>query len=298
MKIFSKGWSFNKDGPGNRRIYYLKGCNLRCKWCASPESINFTDELLFYPERAAGEKLDFLCPAGAITDNKLDRSKCGNCREYQCRRFRHKAMEWAGTEISGNEILQEVLDAKDNWSSFAGVTFGGGEPALQAKELKEVLRLLREHKIATAIESNGIPEGFVEIVHETDLVITDLKSGTPETFRELTGGILATVVNHHQYAARHAKELLIRIPVITTLNDSEKELTAMSEILRELNLIRQRATGRQLQVELLKLHHFGQSKYAALNRDYPAAGLPPVPPEKIRFMENLLANAGIIVVKS
>lgn len=26
------------DGPGIRTTVFFKGCNLRCKWCANPES--------------------------------------------------------------------------------------------------------------------------------------------------------------------------------------------------------------------------------------------------------------------
>lgn len=37
MKIFNKGFNFNQDGPGNRLVYHLSGCNMRCWWCANPE---------------------------------------------------------------------------------------------------------------------------------------------------------------------------------------------------------------------------------------------------------------------
>jgi len=29
MTIFAQGWSEGFDGPGRRRVYYLKGCNFR-----------------------------------------------------------------------------------------------------------------------------------------------------------------------------------------------------------------------------------------------------------------------------
>jgi len=37
MHIFKKGFSFAVDGPGNRLVYHLRGCNFRCPWCANPE---------------------------------------------------------------------------------------------------------------------------------------------------------------------------------------------------------------------------------------------------------------------
>ena len=40
MKIFAKGFNFGQDGPGNRLVYHLSGCNMRCIWCSNPEGIS------------------------------------------------------------------------------------------------------------------------------------------------------------------------------------------------------------------------------------------------------------------
>lgn len=44
MKILQKGFNYSQDGPGNRLVYHLQGCNFRCRWCSNPESMPLDSE--------------------------------------------------------------------------------------------------------------------------------------------------------------------------------------------------------------------------------------------------------------
>lgn len=40
MRIFGKGFNFSQDGPGNRLVYHLSGCNMSCIWCSNPDGMS------------------------------------------------------------------------------------------------------------------------------------------------------------------------------------------------------------------------------------------------------------------
>lgn len=223
MIIFDQGYSTGVDGQGTRLIFYLKGCNFNCDWCGAPESISPHPEVLHYPNRT-------VC---------------------------------AGTEVTVKWVTDKVFRCRN---MIDGVTFGGGEPTLQSEELAEILQELRSNSVHTALESNGSTDAYRDIIGMIDELFTDLKTLSPEKFASRINPqhrLLEKVKANIRYAALNHSGLIIRIPVITGLNDMAEEQEKIAGFLAELQ-----RDGGQFSVQLLKQHHIAEPKYRALRREY------------------------------
>lgn len=57
LYVFQKGFHMDQDGPGNRLVIHLHGCNLACPWCANPEGLFPNPDGKAYEETALLEEI-------------------------------------------------------------------------------------------------------------------------------------------------------------------------------------------------------------------------------------------------
>jgi pyruvate formate lyase activating enzyme len=263
MRVFAKGWSNGFDGPGRRLVFYLKGCNFRCLWCASPESISPEPEMLFYPERS--QSAAACCDKGAVEGTQLNRELCRGCETRGCIEvWRNRAFERVGIDMSQSEMLQEVTQRLDMLGPDGGVTFSGGEATLQMDELLDVARELKSLGVNLALETNASSPRFERLFEAFDLLICDVKCITPSLHRQIAGADNKLVLANVAAAAKAGVNLIIRVPLVAELNFTAAEQRRFLEFFREI---------RPAKVEFLRLHHLGLPKYEALGQDYPARKL-------------------------
>lgn len=290
MLIFNSGLSRNFDGPGERLIFYLKGCNFRCDWCASPESISSYPQLLYHAGRnndINGEQ----CPSKAYSAaGTLDRSKCGTCSSFACVKvWKNPAFELAGEEITPENVLSRVREMRD---FIDGVTFGGGEPTLQAEELAECCMLLNREGIHCAMESNASTSAFQSMIGKVDLLYADLKTLDCHIARERMAADISNVAENLKYAAVNQKEFILRIPVIRDVNTQESAQQQLVSFCGQLNRLR---PDKPLEVELLRQHHLGAPKYEALGSVYKLLNTQAASEKDVLDFAEQLKRAGVVV---
>ena len=157
------------DGPGVRTTVFLKGCPLRCKWCANPES-QLSKVQILWDSKKCSHCLTcvYNCPESAINeiDGKiiLDFNKCVGCLGCMHSCPSH-ALEHEGEHKSVEEVVAVCLQDKDFYEeSGGGVNISGGEGMVQPEFAMAIIDELHKEHIHVAIETTGYVEE--EIFHQ------------------------------------------------------------------------------------------------------------------------------------
>ena len=103
-----------------------------------------------------------------------------------------------------DEIVEEVLNNEMMFYDGGGVTFTGGEVTMQFEELLESLKKLKEHRINTAIETNGTHVRTEELFPYVDQLIMDCKLCDPVKHQKYTGGANEEIVKEYQESSKRA----------------------------------------------------------------------------------------------
>ena len=152
------------DGPGVRTIVFFKGCPLRCKWCANPESLDSRYNIMFRENMCGSCGLCVpVCPLDihkmSDSEHIVNRSiGCNGCSgeklcELACP---HKAISIVGQYVTIDEIVNIVKE--DKWfydTSGGGMTLGGGEPLMQQEAATALLKACKQEGINTTVDTCG-----------------------------------------------------------------------------------------------------------------------------------------------
>ena len=256
------------DGPGIRTTVFLKGCGLRCWWCHNPESQHPRPELLLHPELCiqCGACVAE-CPQGAIRLDRnayiTDRALCETCGACVIACMA-EAREIIGQEMTVEQVIDDVLrDVIFYDESGGGVTFSGGEPLLQGEFLLDLLQACKAYDLHTIVDTCGHanPETLARVRPYVDLFLYDVKVMDNARHRDVTGASNTLILKNLHTLAEHNHPVVVRVPIIPTINDDDDNLRQLGELVRSMPNIQQ--------VDILPYHKLGKDKYDRIGRANP-----------------------------
>lgn len=263
------------DGPGIRTVVFFKGCPLRCKWCANPESQSFAPQMEWKESACVGCGACLrLLPAAGVRE-------IGSKRHIDVRKVDATtdaaqgavdtcpggALTITGKTRTVDEVLAYCLQDKPFYEdSGGGVTLSGGEAMMWPEFDVELLDRLHENGVDTCIETEGYakPEVFDEVAARLDHLLIDMKHWDPKRHRQGTGVTTERILRNTRHAIEMGKDVLVRTPVIPGFNDRLEDARGMARKLREIGAAR---------VQLLPFHNYGENKYDLLDMPYALHGV-------------------------
>jgi pyruvate formate lyase activating enzyme len=283
------------DGPGIRTVVFLKGCPLRCAWCANPESQACAPQLEWKESACVGCGTCLSAAPGTgvreIADKRhVDvRGLRGDSDEARAAvaACPTRALSIVGENKTVEEVVRVCLQDQPFYEdSGGGVTLSGGEALMWPDFCDELLGRLHEEGIDTCIETEAhvSPRVFQRMASQLDHMLVDLKHVDASKLEDQTSGRADLMLENLRWALANHPDVLPRTPVIPGFNDCLDDARAMARWLREAGGTR---------VQLLPFHNFGEGKYALVDMPYSLGGVKNLRPEDLAAYRQVYLDEGI-----
>ena len=280
-----------EDGPGVRTTVFLKGCPLRCAWCANPESQSPQPEIGWFEQRCLHcRRCEASCKNGALriveTRVRIDRSHCDMC--VRCvEACRNGALQCFGRRMDVREVLEAVRRDRDYYAvSGGGMTVSGGDIVAQPAFGIELLQQAAAEGIDVALETCALmpTDAFLELARLARHVYIDLKLASGDAHRLWTGRDNTLILQNIRALSAKKMPVIVRTPLIPGINTSRECIREAARFLRE---------ARINAIEVLPYHRLGAAKYSALNRPFTLQDLPPMSASEARATAAVYAEYDI-----
>jgi len=171
-----------------------------------------------------------------------------------------------GAPVSDTELLSRIARYRRIFrTTKGGITLSGGEVLMQPHFAKRILLGAKEMGVHTCIDTSGYLGANCddEMLDAVDLVLLDVKSGDPETYKKATGRDLApTITFGDRIAARRGgPRNWVRFVFGSGLTDDPDNIRMVGEIVSRWKDVIDR-------IEVLPFHQLGKDKWHSLGLEY------------------------------
>jgi pyruvate formate lyase activating enzyme len=192
-----------------------------------------------------------------------------------------------GTYVSAQQVLARLAGfASPIQALGGGLTISGGEPMVQLAFTKRIFAGAKKMGLHTAIETSGFlgdraDDSFLSVV---DLVLLDIKSSNPETYRKVTGRDLAPTLRFAERLTSIGKPTWVRFTLVPGWTDDPENVEGIAKFVAPMKNVEW--------VEIQPFHQMGAFKWKAMNLEYKCADTPAAPPELTKRVIEQFRAAG------
>ncbi len=215
------------DGPGNRMVIFLQGCNFTCLYCHNPETISRCID--------CGQCIS-ACPTGALENSKGKVTwdyagciSCDACISACCNRSSPKAVF-----LTVEDVMEKVGKVRP---FISGITVSGGECTLQEEFLIELFCQVHKSKLTAFVDTNGSIDFSKQemLTSSMDMAMLDIKSFDEKEHIMLTGMSNDIVIKNAEYLAKLNKLYEIRTVIVPELLNNLHNVKEISRLIADLN---------------------------------------------------------------
>lgn len=187
-------------------------------------------------------------------------------------------------QVSTKEILELLEKEKPYFGKHGGLTVSGGEPTVQAKEIKQLFTAVKEAGFHITLDTCGAiyNQSINEIYDLADLVMLDVKHIDNTWHQKLTGHSNVNVLKNAAYREQTGKPMWLRYVLVPGWTDQPEYLEAWAKYFKDFKSIER--------IEILPYHTLGVYKYAELGLPYKLAGVEPATKEQAHKAEEIFSK--------
>jgi pyruvate formate lyase activating enzyme len=192
-----------------------------------------------------------------------------------------------GTYVSAEHVINRLgTFAAPLRSLDGGLTISGGEPMVQLAFTRRILAAAKQMGLHTAIETSGFLGDRVDekYLSSLDLVLLDIKSGDPETYRTATGRDLAPTLRFAERLAAIGKPVWVRFTLVPGLTDDPANVDKIARFVAPMKNVEW--------VEVQPFHQLGAFKWKAMKLEYKHANTAAAAPDLVNRVIEQFRAAG------
>jgi pyruvate formate lyase activating enzyme len=190
-----------------------------------------------------------------------------------------------GTYVSAQQVLDRLAGFASALRALdGGLTISGGEPMVQLAFTRRILAGARQLGLHTAMQTSGYLGDRVDdkFLSNLDLVLLDIKSSNPETYRSVTGRELAPTLRFAERLAAIGKPVWVRFTLVPGFTDDPANVDGIARFVAPMKNVEW--------VEVQPFHQLGAFKWKAMKLDYKHLDTPTPTPDLInRVLEQFRA---------